>query len=189
MDQEKADVLANKFKSITGIHCTATFMEKGISHQPTTLGAGERGVYVFLLNEKTCFKVGKANINSTAMWNSHHYCLDKTTPSTLTKSILNDFENFKLHFKDKSVAEELELMGNVIKEYIHDETDFRSTIKKLSKENVKELSELLNLKEFIKSNISRIEYVIREECTDYALSLLEALIQYELNPIYEGKNA
>lgn len=189
MNQEKADALANKFKSITGIHCTATFMEKGISHQPTTQRSGEKGVYVFLLNEKICFKVGKANINSAARWNSHHYCLDKTTPSTLTKSILNDFENFKSHFKDKSVAEELKLMGDVIKEYIHDETDFRKSLKELSKEKVKSLSDTLNLKEFIRSNISRIEFVIREECSDYALSLLEALIQYELNPIYEGKNA
>jgi hypothetical protein len=189
MNQKKADGLADKFKAISGINCTATFMEGGINHQPTTQRSGEKGVYVFLLNESTCFKVGKANVNSAARWNSHHYCLDNTTPSTLTKSFLNDLEKFKFYFDDESIVDELELFTSVVKEYIPEDVDFKIGIKSLSKAEIKKLSKLLNLKEWIRKNISRIEFVISEECSDYGLNLLEALIQFELNPIYEGKNA
>lgn len=87
MNQELANKLALEFKQLTNIECSSKFMNKGQQHQPTTLKKEEeKGVYVFLLNQKHCFKVGKAGTKSTARWNSHHYNLDKSTPSTFTKS-------------------------------------------------------------------------------------------------------
>ncbi len=80
MSQNLANKLKKEFLEITNITCEATFMEKGESHKPTTLKSYEKGVYVFLLNDKTCFKVGKAGSKSPARWNSHHYNIDKSTP-------------------------------------------------------------------------------------------------------------
>ncbi len=88
MSQKLADQLKDEFTNMTDIQCEAVFMEKGASHKPTTLLASKKGVYVFLLDDSTCFKVGKAGSKSPARWNSHHYNLDQSTPSAFTKSIL-----------------------------------------------------------------------------------------------------
>ena len=159
MSQELANKLKEEFKQITNITCEATFMEKGENHKPTTLKKDEQGVYVFLLDENTCFKVGKAGPKSPARWNSHHYNIDESTPSTFTKSILKDLDKFKTYF-DSS---------------LHSEID-----------NIKEQK---NSKEWIQNNISRIEFKISSQESAFALNLLEALIQFRLQPIYEGKNA
>jgi len=129
-------------------------MEKGDSHKPTTLSKDKKGVYVFLLGNH-CFKVGKAGSKSQARWNSHHYNLDETTPSTLSKSIKKDLDRFKSFFSELK----------------HDEID------KLNKNNIKE---------WIQNNISRIEFIISEKESDYALNFLEAFVQFKLRPEYEG---
>ena len=159
MSQRLADELGKEFTRITNIICKTTFMEKGVNHKPTRLKKNEKGVYVFLLNDKICFKVGKAGSKSPARWNSHHYNIDKSTPSTFTKSFLKDLTQFKTYF-DSS---------------LHDELD--------------KLKEQKNSKIWIQNNISRIEFKISSEESDIALNLLEALIQFKLNPIYEGKSA
>jgi hypothetical protein len=61
----------------------------------------EKGVYVFF-KDNVCFKVGKAGTESQARWNSHHYNLYKSTPSTFTKSFLIDLPNFINYFDDEA---------------------------------------------------------------------------------------
>ena len=146
----------------------------------------KKGVYIFL-NEKICFKVGKAGNDSQARWNSHHYNLDKSTPSTFTKSFLKDLNNFKKYF-NKEKQKELDNFASFLKEY-NLEKNFKENIKLKSKEDIKELSQKLNLKTWIQKNINRIELLIPNSKFDYDLTLLEALAQFKLKPIYEGKNA
>ena len=159
MSQDLANKLKEEFLKITNINCEATFMLKGKNHKPTTLRESEKGVYVFLLDDEICFKVGKAGAKSPARWNSHHYNIDKSTPSTFTKSFLKDLTQFKTYFNLS----------------LHDEIDI------LEKEK--------NSKKWIQNNISRIEFKINSQESDIALNFLEALIQFRLNPIYEGKSA
>jgi hypothetical protein len=94
MSQEIANKIKTEFEKITSLSCAATFMKANVDHEPTTLNKSKSGVYVFL-NDSHCFKVGKAGSNSQARWNSHHYNLDKTTPSTMPKSILKHKARFK----------------------------------------------------------------------------------------------
>lgn len=157
MSQNLANRLKDEFVRLTGVECTAVYMEMGENHVPTTLGTSEKGVYVFLYGNY-CFKVGKAGANSQARWNSHHYNLDNTTPSTLPKSITKDTSRFKRFFPVEKHAE----------------------IDNLSPDNVKE---------WIQNNISRIEFKISNNESDFALNLLESLLQFRLMPEYEGKNA
>ena len=159
MSQELADKLKNEYVKITNIKCQATYMKKGNDHRPTTLKSNQKGVYVFLLNSSCCFKVGKAGSKSPARWNSHHYNIDKSTPSTFTKSILKNLTSFKSFF-NKSLHED-----------------------------INNLEKNKNSKEWIRNNISRIEFIISSDESDIALNFLEALIQLRLKPIYEGKNA
>jgi hypothetical protein len=157
MSQQIADTIKAEFERLTNMSVTATFMKSGESHKPTTLQTGWCGVYVFM-NENCCFKVGKAGAKSQARWNSHHYNLDETTPSTLPKSILKHKERFKNQFPAE----------------IHGEIDL------LSKTNIQD---------WIKNNLSRIEFLIKDSGDSFTLGLLEALVQYHLKPIFEGKNA
>lgn len=157
MSQEIANLIKSEFERLTKIDVSAIYMPKGSSHKPTTLQSGMCGVYVFM-TETHCFKVGKAGSKSKARWNSHHYNLDETTPSTLPKSIIKNKNRFKKCFTVES----------------HQEIDA------LDKSNVQE---------WIKNNMSRIEFLFKDDGDSFALNLLEALAQYHLKPIFEGKNA
>jgi hypothetical protein len=158
MSQEIANLIKTEFERLTNINVSAIYMAKGPTHKPTTLSSGMCGVYVFM-NDKCCFKVGKAGSKSKARWNSHHYNLDETTPSTLPKSIIKN----KLKLKECFPAE------------LHPEIDA------LDKSNIQE---------WIKNNMSRIEFLFRDDGDSFfALNLLEALAQFHLKPIFEGKNA
>jgi len=157
MSQNLADRLKAEFTNLTGVACIADYMEMGECHVPSTLSKTEKGVYVFLCGNY-CFKVGKAGAKSQARWNSHHYNLDKTTPSTFPKSIKKDTKRFKRFFP---VAKHSEI----------DELD------------------AANIKEWIRANISRMEFKISSTESEYALNLLESLLQFRLMPEYEGKNA
>ena len=157
MSQEIANTIKVEFERLTNMSVSATFMEHGNSHNPTTLQTGWCGVYVFM-NESCCFKVGKAGAKSKARWNSHHYNLDETTPSTLPKSIMKHREEFKRQYPANK----------------HREIDT------LSKANIQN---------WIKNNMSRIEFLIKDNGDSFALGLLEALAQYRLKPIFEGRNA
>ncbi len=46
-----------------------------------------------------------------------------------------------------------------------------------------------NIGDWIRNNISRIEFLLPEKEGRYALSLLEALVQFRLKPEYEGRDA
>ena len=155
--QRLADKLKEEFVLMTGIECEAIFLEKGIDHRPSSLSSNQKGIYVFL-NANFCFKVGKAGSKSQARWNSHHYNLDGTTPSTFPKSIIKDLKRFKHFFPNHK----------------HNE------IESLNAEN---------MREWIQNNVSRMEFIISVNETDFALNFLEALIQFRLKPEYEGKNA
>ncbi len=144
--------ITKTYYSITGIQCQYTILEKGDTHKPSMLGKGEQGVYVFYNND-ICFKVGKAGPKSKARWNSHHYNLDTTTPSTMTKSIIKDLNSFK------------ELYDNTHL------TDIDMHPK--------------NIKEWVRNNTSRIEFKIAASESKFALGLLESLVQFYFNPIFE----
>ena len=212
MNQELADKLATEFKSIKKIECSSQFMNKGQEHNPTKLKKEkEKGVYVFFLNDICYFKVGKAGTKSTARWNSHHYNLDKSTPSTFTKSFLSDLENFKSYFADDKQKIEINSFQKTINLFINDTNNFNKTLKynekhiandinkfntneisfkklisKLDKDKVKELSNNMKLDTWIKENLSRFEFLIPNSEFDYDLDLLEKLIAFRLRPIYEG---
>lgn len=155
MSQDIADTIKAEFERTTGITVFANYMPKGATHSPTTLQSGFCGVYVFMSGIH-CFKVGKAGPKSKARWNSHHYNLDETTPSTLTKSIRNNLATFKRCFPRE----------------LHSEIDAldKSTIQ-----------------EWIKTNMCRIEFLMADSGDKFALNLLEALAQYHLRPIFEGR--
>jgi len=155
MNQQIADDLRDKFKQLTSIEVSATYMSKGKTHKPTKLEKGQQGVYVFL-NERACFKVGKAGARSQARWNSHHYNLDDTTKSSMTKSIIKHRDKLKTAFPVSK----------------HNEID------NLKKDNIKQ---------WIIDNMDRIEFISYFENDKFALNLLEALVQYKLKPIFEGR--
>lgn len=157
MNKKNIEKIMLKFNEITSIEVKVLYMNMGEEHIPTTLEKGKQGVYIFF-NENTCFKVGKAGSKSKARWNSHHYNIDNSTPSTLAKSIINHKNETKKYFPVEK----------------HTEID------NLSKDN---------MKNWIKNNMSRIEFIIPEEKNGFSLNLLEALAQFELKPIFEGKNA
>jgi len=157
MSQDIVDSLKLEFETLAKVKCRGDFLEKGDSHRPSTLSKNEKGVYVFS-DGAYCFKVGKAGSKSKARWNSHHYNLDATTPSTFPKSIIKDIERFKRFFP----------------------ADKHQEIEGLCRENIKE---------WIQNNTSRMEFIISGDESDYALNLLEALLQFRLMPEYEGKNA
>lgn len=154
MNQEMADEISRSFESITGVQLDAKFMQNGDEHKPTTLQQGKCGVYAFM-NEKRCFKVGKAGANSPARWNSHHYNLDGSTPSTMPKSIQKHTKEFKAFFPE----------------------GMHSEIEQLKAENIKG---------WVKNNLSRMEFLI-DSCDDATiLNLLEAIVQFNLKPLFEG---
>ena len=157
MSLKIAQKLKNEFKTISGIECEISFMEKGENHNPSTLKDNKKGVYVFLLNENVCFKVGKANSKSQSRQYFQH----------------SDIENFKTILKKHSLNQE----------------NIKKKIKVIK--NVKELSTELKLKDWIKKNMNRIEFILEngDDAIDFDTNLLEALVQYRLKPIFEGKNA
>jgi hypothetical protein len=157
MNQAFSNRIAEEFKSITGIEVSPTFMPNGPEHNPTSLQTGLCGVYAFMAGDY-CFKVGKAGPKSKARWNSHHYNLDETTPSTMPKSILKNIDRFKACFPDTKYSE----------------------IDQLNKGNIQQ---------WIKGNMSRIEFLMNDQGDGIALNLLEALVQFHLKPIFEGRRA
>lgn len=162
MDLCKANTIKTEFEKLTGINVLMSVKSQGAEHNPSPLPEGQCGVYVFF-NDACCFKVGKAGVKSKARWNSHHYNLDEKTPSTLPKSLMKHKDQLKEQYPSEK----------------HSEIDA------LSKENIQE---------WIKNNMSRIEFLIQDsshqDCgNNFSLGLLEALAQFHLRPIFEGKNA
>lgn len=155
MNQDIADRIKAEFERITGVTVSATFMDKGEAHSPTMLKKGFCGVYAFMAGEY-CFKVGKAGPKSKARWNSHHYNLDETTPSTLPKSIRKNLATFK----------------NIFPREQHGEID---------------ALDKATIQDWIKTNLGRIEFLIADSGDNFTLNLLEALAQYHLKPIFEGR--
>lgn len=143
-------ILVNRLKSefinLTGVQCSAKYMEMGASHAPTTLSGREKGVYVFLYGGY-CFKVGKAGAKSQARWNSHHYNLDASTRSTFPKSIKKDIDRFKKFYPTNKHNEIDNLTPENIKQWICDNTS-RMEFKILSAETEYALNFLESLLQF-----------------------------------------
>lgn len=156
MNKEIAKKIKVDFEKLTGINCSLDYMERGEQHRPSKLTSKEQGVYVFF-RENYSFKVGKAGSNSQARWNSHHYNLDTSTPSTFPKSFMKDLKNFKSYFPAE----------------IHNDMD------NLNGQNIRK---------WVQNNLSRIEFKISSSESKIALNLLEAIVQFNFPPIYEGRN-
>lgn len=92
------------FKDITNIDVTLKTMKSGVTHVPSILNKNKQGVYVFCFDD-TCLKVGKAGPRSQARWNSHHYNLDETTKSALTKTIKKHTKSFASLFPKERRSE------------------------------------------------------------------------------------
>lgn len=142
-----------QYSEITGINCHYNIIEKGENHIPSILEKGKQGVYVFYNND-ICYKVGKAGPKSKARWNSHHYNLDLSTPSTMPKSILKDLLSFKQLFA-KEQKNDLENLNSK------------------------------NIKSWVRNNCSRIEFKISDSESKFSLGLLESIVQFYFNPIFE----
>lgn len=61
---------------------------QGLNHKPAALPSGKIAVYTFYYNNQF-LKIGQANINSKARYQSHHYH-QKSGKSTLANSLLAD---------------------------------------------------------------------------------------------------
>lgn len=61
---------------------------QGLNHNPHALPKGKIAVYTFYYDDQF-LKIGQANINSKARYQSHHYYI-KSGPSTLANSLLVD---------------------------------------------------------------------------------------------------
>lgn len=107
------------FKEMTAIEIETRIMKKGNEHRPSNLAESNQGVYVFY-DDDNFFKVGKAGGKSQARWNSHHYCLDEKTPSTLPKSIKKNVDIFKKYFSEEKHSEIDRLSKNNIRQWIQD---------------------------------------------------------------------
>lgn len=116
---ERIEKIVKIFTEITKSKIDVTIMDKGDTHRATTLKKGTHGVYIFF-NENVCFKVGKAGLKSKARWNSQHYCLDETTPSTLSKSIIGNRDVFKAYFTTEKHIEIDNLNKENIREWMQD---------------------------------------------------------------------
>ena len=145
--------IERQYRTITGIKCVYSILEVGHTHIPSVLENGKQGVYVFFKGS-ICFKVGKAGPKSKARWNSHHYNLDLTTPSTMPKSIMKDLKMFKNLFEENQFNE----------------------IDNLKPDNIKT---------WIRNNIGRIEFKIDATESKFSLGLLESLVQFHFNPVFE----
>jgi hypothetical protein len=91
-------------------------MEKGKTHQPTTLPKDKQGVYIFSIGTH-CLKVGKAGANSQARWKSQHY-LNNSAKSSLAKSILSDKKCLNYFFPRERYAEILDLNDDTIQSWM-----------------------------------------------------------------------
>lgn len=158
MSEKIAMAIKDKFTNLTGLDVRATYMPA--PHKPTRLLDEECGVYVFLI-EGCCFKVGKAGKGSKPRWNSHHYNLDEKTTSALTKSICAKIEKFEKCFPKAAHAQ-------------------------IRKVFLKEKQ----TKKWIMANLARIEFKMKasDNQKGFALTLLESLAQFELKPMFEGKD-
>lgn len=151
------NLLINDFYLKFNIELKTNILTKSKTHTPSKLASNTKGVYVFMVNDTICFKVGKAGSKSKARWDSHHYN-PKSSPSNLSNTILNNKEVVKEYF-DKTKHNEIENLN----------------------EN--------NISDWIKNNLTRVEFIIESDKEDFSLNLLEAFLLFKLKPIFEGNKA
>lgn len=88
--KEISDLIVNASAS-TGKPLTSidfTVIHQPLRHKPLSLPSGKMAVYTFVYNG-AFLKIGQANVNSKARYQSHPYNLGSAN-STLAKSLVND---------------------------------------------------------------------------------------------------
>ena len=159
------------FTCFTGIELTACdfmyakrFTDKRKLHTASRLIEGEeQGVYVFIVDKKHCLKVGFAGTKSQARWNSHHYNLDNSTPSTLPKSILHDSEKFISFMSNTSISNEAQNFIDIL--HGNNTSAIRSWLEEYT---------------------SRMEFKFSADEPKFAGTFLESSLHFMLNPLFEG---
>lgn len=184
-------MISDFFSDVTGIQLLAAdFMhaKRGTSaskgrkiHEASQLKKDEeQGVYVFIVDREHCLKVGFAGKKSPPRWNSQHYNLDHSTPSTLPKSILKDAENFVKYLStsidEKKTTDFLSVLREA-KQYLNKHP--RQRIEK-------DLSDKIRL--WLQNNTSRMEFKIsaKDKESRFAARFLESFLHFLLTPRYEG---
>ena len=117
-------------------------IDRGVPHEPKSMGSGKMGVYTFCYNEQF-LKIGKAGPKSNARFLSQHYNF-KSAQSTLAASLLSD--------------------KNMISEGINQ----------------------YNVGEWIKNKCRRIDILLDSNLGIFTLELIEAILHYKYEPVYEG---
>lgn len=194
------------FKRLTGVNIIDyKFLQKGEKHVPSKLGKDEQGVYIFI-SDSHCLKVGSVGDNSQPRWNSNHYTKpfvfteknfyfsSTLSRSLVTKTIKNldngtakrtaviaDNGSIK-YFPDDSIKDELTKLYDFVYDVMAKKDKYMEDNKyiMLSNKATKSFSN------FVKENTHRFEIKINSEKNTNAIRLLESMVIYALNPVYEG---
>lgn len=196
-----SEYIANAFSKMTGVSLRYNVMfskkyaeqnelngEK-VHKEASKLGKTEQGVYVFLIDRYHCLKVGKAGCNSDQRWSSHHYRLNRTA-SSLPLSILNNPAPLKAYFgargDDENINRFLSIL-NVIHKKIEERIAEEKKKKAEEKRDYSQFDKEGQVRQWVVSNLSRLEFIISGDVPDYTINLLEGFLQWLLNPCYEGR--
>lgn len=117
-------------------------IDRGIPHQPKSMGKGKMAIYIFIYNDKF-LKIGKAGPSSNSRFLSQHYN-PSSSKSNLAASLLADCN-----------------MRNC----------------GINKDNVGE---------WIKNKCRRIDILLNSDLGIFSLELIEAILHYKYQPVYEG---
>ena len=185
-------MISDFFSDVTGIQLLAAdFMQakhgtsasKGRkTHEASQLKKDEeQGVYVFIVDREHCLKVGFAGKKSPPRWNSHHYNLDHSTPSTLPKSILKDGESFVEYLSEsvnKRETTNFLLALRTAEQYLKEHPG-QPIEKKLSN----------RIRSWLENNTLRMEFKIsaKDKESMFAARFLESFLHFLLTPRYEGR--
>ncbi len=171
--EEMTRKIGEFFTAFTGIRLIACnfmyarrFTDKENLHSASQLIVGqEQGVYVFIVDNRHCIKIGYAGAKSHARWNSHHYNLDKSTSSTLTRSILHDSQKFIDYMSDTSIKTQAQHFVSILKSN-SDKSKIRTWLEKYT---------------------SRMEFKFSADESRFAGKFLESSLHFILNPLFEGR--
>lgn len=184
------------FCKLTNLEVDVKYIQKGANHRSSKLEETQQGVYVFC-TDVGCLKVGYAGIKTQKRWSSNHYTTplkaDKKTKnisltnSTLSKSLVITKEDKKIKFIvsdstksmfDPDILKELEHISESVCE-LRDGTydNYKKQSRALSKK----------IRRFIQDHTHRFELKILAQNNINAIALLEKLVIFYLNPLYEGE--
>lgn len=94
----------NEFKRKFGVDTVLKVLCNTNGHKPSKLKQKTKGVYIFMINDKICFKVGKAGLESIARWSSQHYNPNSCS-SNLAKSLLQNKDILRSYLPNDMIPE------------------------------------------------------------------------------------